>query len=102
MIISTWVKQRYALAHNYFFFVVVSLGLLLYTFQGLAHFFVKYWMKLGKLLGDINARIILSAIFLLLLTPIALIRKLSARKGQALSSSWTMIEETQSDFSKPW
>jgi len=38
----------------------------------------------------------------MLLTPIALIRKLSTRKGQALSSSWTMIEEDLSDFSKPW
>ncbi len=102
MMMATWVKQRYALAHNYFFFIVVTLGVLLYTFQGLANFFVKYWMKWGKFLGDINARIILSAIFLLLLTPIALIRKLSTRKEQALSSSWAVIEEDQSDFSKPW
>ena len=102
MIISTWVKQRYALAHNYFFFVVVALGVILYTFQALANFFVKYWMKFGKFLGDINARVILSVIFFTLLIPIALIRKLSTRKGQALSSSWAVIQEEQSDFNKPW
>jgi len=102
MLIATWAKQRYALTHNYFFFVVVALGVLLYTFEGLANFFVKYWMKLGKFLGDINARVILSVIFFILLIPIALIRKLSTRKRQALSSSWEEIKEDQSDFNKPW
>lgn len=102
MLITTWAKQRYALTHNYFFFVVVALGVLLYTFEGLANFFVKYWMKLGKFLGDINARVILSVIFFILLIPIALIRKLSTRKRQALSSSWEEIKEDQSDFNKPW
>ena len=102
MFIALRVKQRYNIEHNYFFFLVLGFGILLYTFDSLAELFVKYWMKLGKFLGDINARVILSVIFLMLLTPIALIRKLSTQKEQALSSSWTMIEEDLSDFSKPW
>lgn len=102
MFIATWAKQRYALEHNYYFFLVVGLGVLLYTFESLAKLFVKYWMKFGKILGYINARILLSVLFFFILIPIALIKKLIAGNEQVLDSSWIEVVDDQSDFSKPW
>jgi hypothetical protein len=102
MFIALRVKQRYNIEHNYFFFLVLGFGILLYTFDSLAELFVKYWMKLGKFLGDINARVILSVIFFTLLIPIALIRKLSSVKFTKRTSSWESVEGETIDFTKPW
>lgn len=102
MFIAMWAKQRYALEHNYLYFAVLILGVLLYTFEGLAKTFVKYWMKLGKLLGDINSRILLSVLFIVVLIPIALLKKISSSKSLKNDSTWESIEGESMDFTKPW
>lgn len=53
----------------------------------------KYWMKLGHVLGWVNARIILGLVFFLLVTPTALIARLLGYdplrlRGRALGSYW--------------
>lgn len=102
MFIALWAKQRYALEHNYLYFLVLAVGILLYTFEGLAKLFVKYWMKLGKLLGDINARIILSVLFLVVVIPVALLKKLSSGKATKRDSNWDTNNDEVMDFTKPW
>lgn len=102
MFVTFWTKQRYNIQHNYFYFLVLGLGILLYTFEGLAELFVHYWMKLGKLLGDINARIILSVLFFVVLIPLTFLKKLSLGKISERSSSWKSIEGETIDFTKPW
>ena len=102
MFLALWAKQRYLLEHNYLYFIVLALGILLYTFESLANLFVKYWMKLGKILGDINARIILTLLFVFVLIPIALLKKLSSIKVDKRDSTWEATTDDVMDFTKPW
>ena len=83
------------------FWGVVICGAVLYTFEGLAILFSRYWMHLGKLLGEINSRIILSIFFILILAPTALLKKLLSSSKNEGGSTW--VEENSSvDFTKPW
>lgn len=83
------------------FYGTLVFAILLYSFEAFAVFFAKWWMKLGKFLGNINSRIILSVFFLLVLTPIALLKKLVSTSKNEGKSTW---QDTNSeiDFTKPW
>lgn len=102
VLLASLINQKYALAHNYVLFGVLSFGLILYSSDTIGKRFAKYWMAFGKLLGDINAKIILSVMFLVMLTPIALLKKLISTKSLAKKSTWTDCKEGEVDFTKPW
>lgn len=67
------------------------------------------WTKLAQGLGWINGRVLLSAVFFLVLTPIAMLRKLGGG-GKALAlkrtagSHWSVRDHTYAaaDLEKPW
>ena len=71
--------------------------------------FSKYWMKLGEALGYVNSKIILSIIFLLVLLPMVLLRKLFSKSSGQLQekkegSMWVKREHTYGagDLEKMW
>jgi len=62
------------------------------------------WHKLGHALGYVNSRIILSAIFLMVLTPIALLYR-ATRKKEITGSSFFVTRNhtyTTKDLEKGW
>ena len=86
---------------KYLFYGTVGVGLLFFSFEKLAILFSEAWMKFGKFLGDINSRIILSIFFLLILTPMAGLKRIFNSKNASSKSTW--VEEDQPiDFTKPW
>lgn len=90
--------------HNkYVFFGTLAMGILLMSFEKLAILFSDTWMKFGKILGDINARIILSIFFLFIINPLALLKKLFGAKTTALeNTNWQEIKEDKVNFKNPW
>jgi hypothetical protein len=67
------------------------------------------WFKLAQVLGWINSRILLSAIFFLILTPIAIISRLFQKdnlqlKGKDASTLFHSRDHlyTKDDLSNPW
>ena len=102
VLLASLINQKYELTHNYFLFGVLSFGLILYSSDTIGKGFAKYWMAFGKLLGDINAKIILSVMFFVLLTPIALLKKLISTKSLDKKSTRTDCKEREVDFTKPW
>lgn len=86
---------------SYLFWGTVALGVVLFSFEKLAILFSKYWMKFGKLLGDINSRVVLSIFFVLILVPVAFLKRIFSSNKKASQSTW--VEESQKiDFTKPW
>lgn len=86
---------------NSLFWGAAIFGALLFSFESLAILFSKYWMKIGKLLGEINSRIILSVFFVLILAPLSLLKRMFSSFTNEKSSTW--VEENSSvDFTKPW
>ncbi len=62
----------------------------------------KYWIKLGNFLGHINSTILFSIIFILVISPITLIFKITGRdllklKYKKYASTWT-LKESISNF----
>ena len=76
------------------FYLIFEISILLYTaiaisvlgalFQKIAQAINWFWMKLALTLGWINTRILLSVIFYLFLTPIALVSRLFTKDPMKL------------------
>lgn len=70
-------RENLLFKDDYLLFIIIGIGLL--------SFFVDYaiiwlWDKIAHILGWINTRVLLSLVFFLFLTPIALLRKLFSKK----------------------
>lgn len=73
-------------------------------------YILRGWYKLASILGFINSKIILSVIFYLILTPIALVSrifskdKMQIKKRPEKDSYFTIRnhEFTSDDFKNPW
>lgn len=75
----------------------------------LARWITEGWLAWARILGWINTRIILTIVFFLVLTPLALLRRLFQRSpmrtlDRSAASHWTVREHTFSsaDLEKPW
>jgi hypothetical protein len=64
------------------------------------------WMGFAKILGYVNSRILLGAVFFLILTPLAMIRRLFSRRVNTSGNSTAFIERNHEfaagDFEKPF
>jgi len=63
------------------------------------------WSGFSKILGYVSSRIILSIVYFIVLTPLALLRKISGRKKPVSNFSNFLIREhvfSKSDFEKPF
>lgn len=97
----------------YFFFkkewMLVLIGIVFIGFLlgNVGTFIHLTWMMIAKILGYINSRIILSILFFLLLTPLALLRRLLQRNKQSprlIKSFFTERNHvfTKEDLQSPW
>jgi hypothetical protein len=65
-----------------------------------ARFFHKWWMTLAGVLGYVNSRIILSALFFLIMTPIGVVLRLTghdplSRRQKKSATYWHARKETR-------
>ena len=65
-----------------------------------ARIFHRRWMQVAEVLGYVNTRVLLSAIYWLVFTPIGLLLRLTGhdpltRRGASLDSYWTPRAETR-------
>jgi hypothetical protein len=85
----------------------IALLLLPLVFYRAAYWITWLWLEFSHILGAINSRIILSVIFFLVLTPLALIYRLMGNKIYAKPKSPTYFSErlhkyTSKDLEKSW
>ncbi|HHG84558.1 MAG TPA: hypothetical protein ENJ82_07405 [Bacteroidetes bacterium] len=69
----------FVLDHKVFLYIALGLSLIAILIPLLAKYIHLAWMGLAKVLGFINSHVLLSIIFFIMLTPIALIRKIFTR-----------------------
>jgi hypothetical protein len=96
-------------APDYIALLLLSSSLLL---PGTAAYMAGLWLKFGAFLGRINGGILLTAIFCLVLTPAALLRrllsgggdKLGLKKDPTAGSYWKTRDHLyiRTDFEKVW
>ncbi len=67
-----------------------------------AKFFVGVWNKLGKTMGYVNSRILLTLLFLFLVVPLALLYRISRKKIIAQNTAWKQANPVATDFTKLW
>lgn len=69
--------------------LIISLAIIIIGLLSpfLAKYIFKAWMGLAKVLGYINSRILLTVIYFLILTPLALLRNLFRKKPHSVSLS---------------
>ncbi len=64
------------------------------------------WMGLAKILGYVNSRILLGVVFFLILTPLALLRKVFSRKIRNSDNTSVFFDRNHKyvsgDFEKPF
>ena len=86
------------------------LGLAL-LFRTVNTYFARGWMKLARILGTVNSKLILTLLFYLVLTPIALLSRLfrsspviRTPEGTKRDTYWNRREKQfeRDDFEKPW
>ncbi len=70
-------KARYP----WFLYIGAGVGVISLAVPVLGDLIVKGWYKLAEILGAINGRILLSIIFFIFLTPIALLSRLFVKKN---------------------
>jgi hypothetical protein len=73
-------KSRYP----YFLIAAAAVGVLSIAIPGVGDLIVKGWYKIAEILGAINGRILLSAVFFLVLLPVALMSRLGKKNPLAL------------------
>lgn len=81
--------------------LLVGLAILVITVLNfyLASKIAFIWMLIGKLLGTINGKLIMTLFFFLVLTPLALLKKLFSSKPQKTNNSnWKMIIHKEENF----
>lgn len=101
VLLATWLKSRYNLSHNYVLYGVVVFGLILFSVDRFTVLFVDKWMQFGRLLGNINAGIILSLVYIVLVLPISLLQKISDKVKSSDHSNWDEAED-KLNFRNPW
>lgn len=101
VLIATWLKSRYNLSHNYILFGVIVFGFMMFSFDRLAVWFVAKWMLFGRFLGNINAGVILSLVYVVLVLPISLLQRLSNKSGKNTKSNWEDADN-ELNFRNPW
>jgi hypothetical protein len=93
-------------------YVYVALGLLVVALfiKPLAKIISRAWMKFAEILGTFNSKLVLSLVFFLFLTPLALLYRvfnknpLNLKPGQKETSLFVARDHTYSkaDFEKMW
>lgn len=96
--------------NEYLLLAAILFSLIGLLIPSLAKYIATAWYKLAEVLGRINGTILLTVIFFLLLTPLALIRKwiggsVIKKKQDATKDSYFLErnhEFTSADLKNPW
>jgi len=93
-------------------FLFASFGLLLLGlfFKGASAVIVRWWLRFAEALGAFNARVILALVYFLVLTPIAIVFRLFAKRHvnsprAAFGSSYFIVRDhicAAQDLEKMW
>ncbi|MGZ5243277.1 MAG: SxtJ family membrane protein [Bacteroidia bacterium] len=108
LVISTGLLLFYWWKDNiYWLYACLAINILCVFFPIVAHWINKFWFKLATILGWINARILLTIIFFLVLFPVALLRRLlhSKKNISPASQSFYVVRNhlfTAKDMENPW
>lgn len=73
------------ITRNYFFLIVCGIAIISFPFPVLKKTVHKTWVKVGEIVGWLMHRIILSILFYLILTPIALLKKIMGNDSLQIS-----------------
>ncbi|CAN5208869.1 hypothetical protein BH09BAC1_BH09BAC1_03860 [soil metagenome] len=85
-------------------FVALSVALIGLASGWLSDRLIFGWHKLGHALGYVNSRIILSVVFIVVLTPIAMLYRLTRKKELPTGSYFITRNHAyvSKDMEKPW
>ena len=97
------------LSHPSLPYVALTIGVLSILSKSLTRFILTIWEKIGQVLGWINTRILLGAIYYIFLFPIAMLARLSGKDALLLKSKkrtsayWTRNHVyTKGDLDNIW
>lgn len=95
-ILAMFVLALAAVTHE-FFWIYIALGLLVIALfiRPLAGKITQGWLAVAKVLGEINSRFVLTVVFFLVLTPIAIIYRLFNKNALGM----TRAKDADSCFS---
>jgi len=65
-----------------------------------ARFISMLWERFGKFLGKINSFVLLSLFFVLVVTPMGLLLRMSKKRQN--KNRWQNASSQSTDFTKPW
>ncbi|KER09344.1 MAG: hypothetical protein HY22_12290 [[Candidatus Thermochlorobacteriaceae] bacterium GBChlB] len=103
LVIVTGVLALYVwLGRAWLLYTALALGLAFVFLPRVGEWSVKGWFKLAEVLGWINSRVLLSAIYFLVLFPIALLHRIQAKDALTLrrTTAQTLFRTRQHRFQK--
>lgn len=86
-------------------YIALAVLLLSAISEGLAKWIAKAWMFLGEQMGKVTSFVLLGLIFFVLLTPLAILKRLlGAIRSDLSKSTWQEVNYSNSkeSFLKPW
>jgi len=88
---------------QYFIYGALILGVISIFSERVTSWVTTGWQYFGKFLGKINSTILLGVIFILLVSPMAILKRLTSKeKLNHQDSNWTDAENQTVNFEKPW
>lgn len=88
----------------YYYVITVIATITCLSIKWVRDIILSVWNGIGKVLGWINSRIILSIIFYLILTPIATLKRMFSKKKSTNESYYFNRNHkyTKADLENPW
>ncbi|MCP4125065.1 MAG: hypothetical protein GY751_25295 [Bacteroidetes bacterium] len=88
---------------QYFIYGALILGVISIFSERVTTLVTQGWQNFGMLLGKINSTILLGVLFALLLSPMAILKRLTTKKeAEDQQSNWTETEGESVNFEKLW
>ncbi len=105
LLLAYWYWEKDKLLYS-----AIGLGGLSLVFYSFAKFVYRAWMGLANVLSWVNTRILLGLVFFVLLTPLALWRRMIGKQGFPMKGDDRLdsyfqertSEINATDFEKPW
>lgn len=93
----------------YVVYVSLGLGLMALLLETPTRYFVNAWWKLSEAIGFVTSKILMTAIYVIFLLPIAMLSRLFGKSGIVLKkkqeNSYYVTRNysfSEKDFTKPW
>ncbi len=84
-------------------YTVVGIGFVCVVSETIAGYVAKGWMVFGRTLGNINAVVLLTLVFVLMVIPLSFLQRIFGKKEERPEhSNWQPVDTAKLDFTKPW